>query len=79
MHVLVVSDSGTEFVGLSCINCHRSDICFKDEADAALKTGVWADYETFIDKAISWDSYVGADGNHTSLNLSSRMLVHVAV
>lgn len=40
MHVLVVSDSGTEFVGLSCINCHRSDICFKDETDAALKTGV---------------------------------------
>ena len=62
MHVLVVSDSGTEFVGLSCINCHRSDICFKDEADAALKTGVWADYETFMDKAFLWDSYVGADG-----------------
>lgn len=61
MHVLVVSDSGTEFVGLSCINCHRSDICFKDEADAALKTGVWADYETFMDKAFLWDSYVGAD------------------
>lgn len=61
MHVLVVSDSGTEFVGLSCTNCGKFDICFKDEADAALKTGVWADFESFIGRDISWHSYVSAD------------------
>lgn len=50
IHVLAVSDSGTEFVGLSCVNCGKSDICSEKEANDALKTGVWADVESFEDE-----------------------------
>ena len=54
IHVLAVAEDGTEFVGLSCANCGKFGICFKDEADAALKTGVWADFESFKDEDIVW-------------------------
>lgn len=76
IHLLAVAEDGTEFVGLRCANCGKFDICFKDEADAALKTGCGLILKVSKMKISYGICTIVSMRNNHFLNLINRMLVH---
>lgn len=56
VHVLAKDTEGNEYVCTACSICQKGEVCSENEAHAAIKTGIWADYGSVPEKDCHWEA-----------------------